>query len=133
MDLLPPGQIADIESITRLQRLKTGALISWSVEAGAILGAASAEARISLRGYAQSVGLAFQIADDLLDHGAANRCSKRLARSFPGKQSFVTMLASESATTAELLVDQAIEHLRAFGPKADLLAAVAEFAIKRDR
>ena len=136
MDLLPPGQIADIEAITRLQRLKTGALISWSVEAGAILGAASAEARISLRGYAQSVGLAFQIVDDLLDHGGNEATvGKRLRKDeAQGKQSFVTMLGERKARRqAELLVEQAIDHLRAFGPRADLLAAVAEFTISRDR
>ena len=136
MDLLPPGRIEDIEAITRLQRLKTGALISWSVEAGAILGGASAEARTSLRGYAQSVGLAFQIADDLLDHGGSEAAvGKRLRKDEDqGKQSFVTMLGERKARRqAELLVDQAIEHLRAFGAKAEVLAAVAEFTIKRDR
>ena len=136
LDLLPPDQPPDIESIIRLQRLKTGALIGWSVEAGAILGCAPSDARTSLRGYAQSVGLAFQIADDLLDHdGNEASVGKRLRKDGEqGKHNFVTLMGAERAKRqAELLVDQAIEHLQDFGERARLLAAIARFAISRDR
>src|SRR6202030_2542771 len=67
IDLIAEHQTLDIGAITRLQRLKTGALIAFSCEAGAILGKAAPEARLALRGYAHDLGLAFQIADDLLD------------------------------------------------------------------
>lgn len=135
LDLLP-AKAADLEAITRLQRLKTGALIGWSVEAGAILGGADAEARLSLRGYAQNLGLAFQIADDLLDTcGDENRVGKRLRKDeCQGKQTFLTLLGEARARQqAEMLVEQAIGHLRSFDGRAELLKAIARFAISRDR
>lgn len=134
LDLFP-AEALDLDSITRLQRLKTGALIGWCVEAGAIMGQASAEARTSLRGYAHCLGLAFQIADDLLDHeGDEARVGKKLRKDdAQGKVTFVTMLGVERARRqARLLVDQAGEHLQGFGSDADLLAAIARFAISRD-
>jgi len=67
MDLEAEGKQLDLQMITRLQALKTGALISASVEMGAILGHIPAEGRTHLKGYAQDIGLAFQIADDILD------------------------------------------------------------------
>ena len=126
----------DIEAITRLQRLKTGALIAWSVDAGAILGSASPEQRTSLRGYAQNLGLAFQIADDLLDcEGDEATAGKRLRKDeAAGKVTFVSLLGAERARRqAEMLVDQAIDHLRSFGERARLLEAIARFAVSRDR
>jgi farnesyl diphosphate synthase len=134
LDLFP-AEALDLDAITRLQRLKTGALIGWCVEAGAIMGQAPAEARTSLRGYAHCLGLAFQIADDLLDHGGDEaRVGKRLRKDDDqGKVTFVTMLGVERAQRqAGILVDQATEHLQGFGREADLLAAIARFAISRD-
>jgi farnesyl diphosphate synthase len=136
LDLQPPQKPTDMEAIARLQRLKTGALIGWSVECGAVLGRARTEERLSLRGYAQNLGLAFQIADDLLDVSGEPSCvGKRLRKDeAQGKETFVSLLGEERARRqAEILVDQAIEHLHAFGQEADLLAAIARFAINRDR
>lgn len=136
LDLLPMQPPVDIEKIARLQRLKTGAIIGWSVESGAILGGASTDQRLSLRGYAQNLGLAFQIADDLLDvSGDPSSVGKRLRKDeAQGKETFVTLLGEERARRqAEILVEQAIEHLHAFGASADLLASIARFAISRDR
>jgi farnesyl diphosphate synthase len=67
IDLIAEHHTLDIGAITRLQRMKTGALIAFSCEAGAILAEAPNELRLALRGYAHDLGLAFQIADDLLD------------------------------------------------------------------
>ncbi|HEX8482258.1 MAG TPA: farnesyl diphosphate synthase [Allosphingosinicella sp.] len=134
LDLFP-AEALDLDAITRLQRLKTGALIGWCVEAGAIMGQAPPEARTSLRGYAHCLGLAFQIADDLLDVGGDEaRVGKRLRKDDDqGKVTFVTMLGVERARRqARILVDQATEHVRGLGPNADLLAAIARFAISRD-
>lgn len=135
LDLRPmPAQ--DMEAVARLQRLKTGALITWSVEAGAILGGASIEERTSLRGYAQNIGLAFQIADDLLDHsGDPSTVGKRLRKDEEqGKVSFVTVLGEDRARRqAEMLVQQAVEHVHPFRSRADLLARIAQFVIIRDR
>lgn len=136
LDLLPAGTSIDLETVTRLQRLKTGALIGWSVEAGAILGGASAEARLSLRGYAQNVGLAFQIADDLLDVcGDEKTVGKRLRKDVDqGKETFVTLLGVENARRqAEMLIEQALRHLKVFEGRTTTLGAIARFAIDRDR
>jgi farnesyl diphosphate synthase len=129
------AEALDLDAITRLQRLKTGALIGWCVEAGAIMGQASPEARTSLRGYAHCLGLAFQIADDLLDHdGDEARVGKKLRKDDDqGKVTFVTMLGVERARRqSRLLVDQAVEHLQDFGSDSALLAAIARFAVSRD-
>ncbi len=134
LDLFP-SEALDLDSITRLQRLKTGALIGWCVEAGAIMGQATPEARTSLRGYAHCLGLAFQIADDLLDHdGDEARVGKKLRKDDDqGKATFVTMLGVERARQqSRLLVDQAIEHLQSLGRGSELLAAIARFSISRD-
>ncbi|GAA3907484.1 polyprenyl synthetase family protein [Sphingomonas limnosediminicola] len=136
LDLLDDDGPSDIEAIARLQRLKTGALIAWCVEAGAILGGATAEQRTSLRGYAQNLGLAFQIADDLLDEdGDPATVGKRLRKDAGrGKETFVSLLGKDRARQqAEMLVDQAIDHLRSFGESSSLLAEIARFSIDRDR
>jgi farnesyl diphosphate synthase len=135
MDLIAAEMGLDLAAVTRLQQLKTGALIGWCVEAGAIMGRAPAEGRTGLRGYARDVGLAFQIVDDLLDHeGIEEKAGKRVGKDrAAGKQTFVSLLGPERARQqAEMLTRQAIEHLHAFGEDADLLRAVARFAVERD-
>ena len=136
LDICAAEEALDLDGVTRLQRLKTGALIGWCVEAGAIMGGASAEQRMRLRGYAQGVGLAFQIADDLLDaNGDEATVGKRLGKDAEqGKISFVTLLGIERARQqATLLAEQAVDHLRPFGERAAILAAIARFAVARDR
>jgi farnesyl diphosphate synthase len=136
LDLLPGEGALDIDQVTRLQRLKTGALIAWCLEAGAIMGGSSNELRIALRGYANCLGLAFQIADDLLDHhGDEATVGKRVNKDGPqGKVTFVSLLGpSQARRQAELLVERAIDHLRSIGAGTRLLEAIARFAIERDR
>ena len=136
LDLQPLPAPVDLEAVARLQRLKTGAIINWAVDAGAVLAGASVADRTSLRGYAQNLGLAFQIADDLLDVGGdPSAVGKRLRKDeAQGKETFVTVLGEGRARRqAEILVDQAIEHLRPFGAEAELLAEIARFSIARDR
>lgn len=124
----------DIGAITRLQRLKTGALIAFACEAGAILGRASTETRLALRGYAHDLGLAFQIADDLLDvEGSAGETGKPVGQdAVAGKATFVSILGVERARAqAELLVDQAVAHLDLFEGRAELLRQAARFVVER--
>ena len=124
----------DIGAITRLQRLKTGALIAFACEAGAILGKAATEARLSLRGYAHDLGLAFQIADDLLDvEGSAGETGKPVGQdAAAGKATFVSILGIERARSqAQLLVSQASAHLDLFAEKAELLRQAARFVVER--
>ena len=135
MDLAAEGEVLDINAITRLQQLKTGALIEYAVEAACIMGRLPPEARIPYRGYARNIGLAFQIADDLIDHsGDEAVAGKRLHKDADaGKATFVSILGEGRARQqAELLVDQAIEHLASHGQEADLLRAIARFAVERD-
>jgi farnesyl diphosphate synthase len=123
-----------IGAITRLQRLKTGALISFSCTAGAILGKASDPLRNALSAYAHDVGLAFQIADDLLDiEGTAAEIGKTPGKdAAAGKATFVSILGLERARAqADLLARQAAAHLEPFGEAADLLRQAAKFVVAR--
>ncbi|MES2002284.1 MAG: farnesyl diphosphate synthase [Pseudomonadota bacterium] len=135
MDLNAEGQKLDLPNISRLQQLKTGALIEFSVEAACIMNKMPPEARTPYRGYARNIGLAFQITDDVIDEcGDETAAGKRLGRDADaGKATFVSLLGQDRARQqAQLLVDQAIEHLSSHGSEADLLRAIARFAIERD-
>jgi farnesyl diphosphate synthase len=134
IDLIAEKQTLDIGAITRLQRMKTGALIAFSCEAGAILAKAAGELRSALRFYAHNLGLAFQIADDLLDvEGSAAETGKPVgADAAAGKATFVSILGVDRARAqAELLVDQAVAHLDLFERRAELLRQVARFVVDR--
>jgi len=134
IDLIAETTTLDIGAITRLQRMKTGALIAFACEAGAILAKAPHELRLALRGYAHDLGLAFQIADDLLDvEGSAEETGKPVgADAAAGKATFVSILGIERARAqAELLIGQAVAHLDLFEQRAELLRQVARFVIDR--
>ena len=134
IDLIAEHRTLDIGAITRLQRMKTGALIAFSCEAGAILAKAPNEPRSALRGYAHDLGLAFQIADDLLDvEGSAAETGKPVgADAAAGKATFVSILGvARARTQAELLVGQAVAHLDLFEQRAELLREAARFVITR--
>jgi len=134
IDLIAEKRCLDIGAITRLQRMKTGALIAFSCEAGAVLAKAAPEVRIALRGYAHDLGLAFQIADDLLDvEGSAAETGKPVgADAAAGKATFVSILGIDRARAqAELLVGQAVAHLELFEDRAELLRQVARFVVNR--
>lgn len=135
MDLEAEHASFDLPTVTRLQAMKTGALIMAAVEAGAILGRVPPEGRTHLRGYARDIGLAFQIVDDLLDvEGDEALAGKKLRKDAgAGKETFVSLLGIEPARErCRLLVDQAIAHLRHYGPEADLLRDIARFVLQRD-
>ncbi|MEE4206806.1 MAG: farnesyl diphosphate synthase [Erythrobacter sp.] len=126
----------DLRAVTRLQQLKTGALLGASVEMGAILGRVPESARAHLRAYSRDIGLAFQIADDLLDVvGDPDKAGKALRKDeVQGKQTFVTLMGVDKAREqARALVDQAIAHLASHGSEADTLRALARFIVERDR
>ena len=136
MDIAAVDTVFDLPAITRLQQLKTGALLGAAVEMGAILAHVPHEGRRHLRGYAHDIGLAFQITDDLIDHeGDADRAGKAVGKdAAAGKATFVSLLGPERAREqARMLVDQAIAHLASHGAEADLLREVARFIVERDR
>jgi farnesyl diphosphate synthase len=135
MDIEAEKSSFDLSTVTRLQAMKTGALIAAAVEAGAILARVPPEGRTGLRGYARDVGLAFQIADDLLDvEGDEALAGKKLRKDEgAGKETFVSLLGMDRAKTQlAMLVDQAVEHLHAYGPEADLLRDIARYVMQRD-
>ena len=136
MDIEAENATFDLQTVMRLQALKTGALIAASVEMGAILGHIPTEGRTHLRGYARDIGLAFQIADDILDvEGDPELAGKALQKDADaGKGTFVSLMGLERAKQqAEMLVAQANEHLSCYGSEANLLRAIANYITERDR
>ena len=136
MDIVAEQEQFDLGQITRLQQLKTGALLAASVEMGAILGRVAPEGRTHLRAYARDIGLAFQIADDLLDvEGDEALAGKALRKDEgQGKATFVLLMGADKARSqANMLVEQAIGILASYGEDASLLTALARFIVERDR
>jgi farnesyl diphosphate synthase len=128
------GATLDEPAVGRLQLLKTGRLIEFSAEAGAILGKAPSAQRHALAAYGRDLGAAFQIADDLLDATAtAEQTGKRTGKDAEaGKATLVSLLGLERARLqAERLSEQAINHLDSFGERADLLRALAAYTVQR--
>ncbi|MDB3965109.1 polyprenyl synthetase family protein [Amylibacter sp.] len=120
-----------INDITSLQQNKTGALIEWSAISGAIL---SNQDDGKLLDYAKSIGLAFQIQDDILDiEGDAVLAGKRLQKDVSaGKATFVSLLGIENAKLrAKELIEEAIDALSDYGVKAEPMRQVAKFIIER--
>lgn len=135
MDIASAQRDYDLPEVTRLQQLKTGALLAASVELGAILGKVPPEGRTHLRAYARDIGLAFQIADDLLDvEGDEDKTGKALRKDEgQGKQTFVTLMGRDAARRqATVLVEQAGQHLASHGAEAELLIELARFVVRRD-
>jgi len=121
----------DLQQITALQAGKTGALIAWSAEAGARLALADPA---PLTAYAERLGLAFQIADDILDvEGDAETVGKAVGKDAGrGKATFVSLLGLEGAKTrATSLVTEACDALSPYGHRADALREAARFVISR--
>ena len=134
LDLLAEHQSLEMAEVTRLQRMKTGALIAFSCESGAVLGKAADSARQALHAYAHDLGLAFQIADDLLDvEGDEAEVGKKTGKDQgAGKATFVSLLGPERARAqSDMLASQAVQHLEIFSKNAEPLRALAAFVVKR--
>ena len=134
IDMLESESPRDLNTITRMQRLKTGALISYATEAAGIVGGAREHERNALAGFSNDLGLAYQIADDLLDAtGDEQAVGKALAKDEEaGKANFVTILGVDGARQrVRLLADQAKEHLAIFREKANILLQSVDFVLDR--
>jgi farnesyl diphosphate synthase len=134
IDMLAEGKTLGAPEITRLQALKTGRLIQFSAEAGAILGRASQQQRHFIAAFGRELGGAFQIYDDVLDEeGSAEELGKTAGKdAAQGKATMVSILGLERARAqATHLADQAAQHLESFGERAELLRALARFTVTR--
>ena len=134
IDMVASGQDLSAHRVTRLQALKTGRLIQYSAEAGAILGRAPSAQRHLLAAYGRDLGAAFQIADDILDaEGSDVSLGKTAGKdAAQGKATMVAVLGIERARMqAEQLAQQAAAHLDMFGARADRLRALAAFTVAR--
>lgn len=134
LDLMAEDTTLGMSEVTRLQRLKTGMLIGFACESGAILGKAPAAARHALRAYVHDLGLAFQIVDDLLDvEGDEKEVGKKTGKDqAAGKATFVSLLGRDRARAqADMLAEQAAQHLELFAEKANHLRELAQFVVKR--
>lgn len=135
-DMLAEGETLSMEGLESLHRLKTGALINASVECGAILAGASGQQRDHLKQYARNLGLAFQVADDLLNvEGDPSLMGKAVGTDAEKmKSTYPSLLGLQaSKEKARLLVSNALQSLEIFDTKADPLRAIADYVINRDR
>ena len=134
IDLSDARDDLDLDGVSELQALKTGALIRYACEAGGVLGRASESEIAALACFAADLGLAFQVVDDLLDAlGTTEELGKPAGQDEDmDKATFVKLLGVDGARAkADSLVDSARERLAIFGARADLLNAAAEFVVRR--
>jgi farnesyl diphosphate synthase len=125
---------SDLIAVTRMNRLKTGALINFSVDAGAMIGCASEAEKTALSRYAHDIGLAFQMVDDLLDaEGVVRDTGKAVGKDKArGKVNFVTVLGADATRERiRMLAEQAKRHLAMFGPRAHVLLQAVDFIVER--
>jgi farnesyl diphosphate synthase len=125
---------SDLIAVTRMNRLKTGALINFAVDAGALIGCASEAEKTALSRYAHDVGLAFQMRDDLLDaEGVVRDTGKAVGKDKArGKVNFVTALGADATRERiDMLALQAKRHLALFGPRARVLLDAVDFIVER--
>ena len=134
IDMAAEGRTLSVAEVTRLQALKTGRLIQYSAEAGAILGRADATTRSKIAAYGRDLGAAFQIADDVLDAaGDTTAIGKTAGKdAAAGKATLVALLGLKQATAeARALSDEAAAHLDMFGAPAWRLRDLASYVVSR--
>ncbi|MFZ5672852.1 MAG: polyprenyl synthetase family protein [Pseudomonadota bacterium] len=129
-------KVANLGRIITLQAMKTGALFRFALNAGAILGQAGAPERAALALYADRIGLAFQIADDILDVESSSATLGKTAGKdmAAGKATYVDLLGLDGAKAeAGKLVREAKDAMTVFGGKADIFTAAADYVVSRRR
>jgi farnesyl diphosphate synthase len=134
IDMLSEGAELSAPEVTRLQALKTGRLIQYSAEAGAILGRAPAQQRHHIAAFGRDLGAAFQIADDILDtEGTEEEIGKTAGKdAVAGKATMVSIMGLEQARAhAKMLSEQAANYLASFGDRAANLVALTHFVVSR--
>lgn len=132
---LGASTVPTVAQVNNLQALKTGRLIRFSCEAGAILAGRGGDERACLHRFGEHLGLAFQIADDLLDvEGDAERVGKAVAKDAgAGKATLVSFIGIEAARRElDRALEQAQQALQPFGSRAEILTRLANFVANRD-
>ena len=128
-------QLSSAETIKHIEEMKTGCLIAYAAQAGAILGQASTKQYSDITSYARKIGIAFQISDDILDvTGDSSLMGKTLGKdTAQNKLTFVSLYGLDKARLiAADLIDQAKQELASFGDKASPLKQLADFIISRN-
>lgn len=134
LDLIGEKQEFDLGTISRMQRMKTGKLMAFACEAGAILGKADEPHKKALCNYAYDLGLAFQVTDDILDVEQSPSMTGKPANQDEkaGKSTFVSTMGKDQAKQrAEMLVEQACRHLNVFEGRGDMLKELAYYVLQR--
>ncbi|MDG1020704.1 MAG: polyprenyl synthetase family protein [Emcibacteraceae bacterium] len=134
IDLKAENQSLQQDEIIRMQHMKTGELIIFSCEVGAILAKVSDDRRMALKKYAENIGLAFQIVDDLLDiEGNSEDIGKTAGKDIEaGKATLVSFKGVEEARAlADELINNAVSHMDVFDEKSEVLKSLAKFVINR--
>lgn len=134
LDLIGENEDFDLGTISRLQRMKTGKLMAFACEAGAILGKAGEGHRKALANYAYDLGLAFQVTDDVLDVEAdpQDTGKEKGKDEQAGKATFVKAMGKTQAKErAEMVIEQAMSHLKIFEGRADILKELAQYVLNR--
>ncbi|MGA6927219.1 MAG: polyprenyl synthetase family protein, partial [Desulfosarcina sp.] len=135
-DMVLEGSVVSLEELETLQRLKTGKMIETSVDSGAMVAGASTIQRQALHVYAENIGLAFQVTDDILNvKGDPRQLGKATGTDrLRGKNTYPSLLGLAAAERlADRLVNNALKTLDAFDNKADSLRAIAGYVIQRKR
>lgn len=134
LDMIGENESFDVGTISRMQRMKTGMLMAFACEAGAILGKTDETQRKALKNYAYDLGLAFQVTDDILDvESDPETLGKDTGKDDDaGKSTFVSTMGKDAARSrAEMLIGQAKRHLNTFGNRAELLCELADYVLER--
>jgi geranylgeranyl diphosphate synthase type II len=135
MDLECEGQVISAQALERLHRAKTGALLSACVRGGAVLGGAAPEERERLARYAASIGLVFQVVDDILDVTAsAEQLGKTAGKDLKARKATYVSLHGlvRAGQMAQELLAQALEAVAPFGARGALLADIARLIVERN-
>lgn len=133
LDLEAEGEKINIEALQKLHKLKTGRLIAVSITSGAKMSANSDDKITRLERYGEAIGLAFQIADDILDIIGGTELGKDIGSDIEnGKATYPALIGlDESKKMARTLCEEALGALQSFGPEADPLRAIADFIVER--
>ena len=134
LDISSEGKSLSLDQLESMHTLKTGALIEASLRCGAIIGGASRDQILSLDEYAENIGLAFQVADDILNVEGDPKIMGKAAGTdkLRHKSTYPSILGlAESKSLAKKLVNNALQAIKDFDKRSEPLLAIAAYVIER--